>query len=159
MSINAEQVLIGGIAGGIAGDIYGAGKAKAKEASEGPMPQHSPYIEHEIMTATLGNIEHLLREAQDKACPPKFEVFQSVSSEANAGRINREGYKHVSLLTSAAFTVSCRIPILDVIVNFAMTAGWNALDLPDHTTIWSQDGTARNVMLYKGDDSLDIAGV
>lgn len=151
--------MIGGaVAGAVAGDVYQKAKDTAANAAGQSTINHGT-IEDTMLVHMVSEILKIIHEARETACPPKFEPIIIHGNETQPITLDREGYKHVSLLTAAAFTVDCRISGVDFMVKFAMNVGWNALDLPSRTVLWNDAGTDITVMLYKGDDSLDIPGV
>lgn len=159
MAINPMQIAAGAVVGGMAGEAYQHAKDKAAEVAGQPQIEHGP-VELGLMLEVMSNIEKLLHEAKAQACPPLMVPFLFPNANTyigNGRRLDRRGYKHVSLLTSAAFTAIVRTPVGNI--SFNLSTGWNAFDMPDGVEVWAQGANDVKVELYYGDDSLDIPGV
>lgn len=163
MAINPAQVAAGAVIGGVASDLYDKSKDKAAEVAGTDHPEHGP-IELEMLVTMVADIRRDVQESLARQCKPKFETVWLTYSTTGLTplRLHREDYDHVSLFTVQAFTVDC---VTNVGVGkFAMSVGWNPLDMPDDTDIMvdgappgSENGL--RVILYKGNKSLDIEGV
>lgn len=154
--MDVVSLAAGALIGGVADDVYDKVKDKAGEVTKGELPEHGP-IELHMLVDLVAGIEKVIREARLENCAPKYRKV--VLSQSAPFELKRNGYRHVSLLTTTAFTANCMTEIGTVA--FSMTAGWNAFDLPESTMVTINTGgpTIQSVILYHGDDSLDIAGV
>lgn len=150
----------GAIIGSVATEAFEKVRDKATEQVQGKAPQHDG-IESEILVHLVSNIEKIIREAKESNCPPDMRTIQlqNITLNGMGTQIKRRGYKHVSLLCAAAVNLSVVTAIGTIA--FAMTVGWNPFDLPDGVTVYIASGGAnyQNVIVYWGDDMLDMSGV
>lgn len=160
MAMDYGAIAAGAIAGGIATEAWEKVEQEAKARLQGQTPEHGP-VEMQMLVEIAANIEKSIKEAKKELCPPAFRTV--ILGNAASGiqyTLKRGGYAHVSLLAAASVTLTIRTAIGTI--NFNMNAGWNAFDFPDGVDILiSGTGAAQQqtVILYFGDQSLDIAGV
>lgn len=152
--MDPTSLAAGAAAGAVIGDIYEKAKDQAKGIAGVDMPDHGP-IELHMLVDLLADIHKIIKEAAATTTPSMYKTVQI--SNTVAYEFNRNGYKHVSILASAAFTVTAYTVIGPV--NFALGIGWNAFDIPDKTVLYLQSVGTVNVVFRWGEDSLDIPGV
>lgn len=158
MGIDPVQLIAGGIAGAMVNDAYEKTKEKGKEVAQGgELPDHGP-IEMQMIVDILSRLEMDWREAKNNNCPPLFRVVRINGTGFTPYEIKRGGYKHMSILSSAAFTLSVQTEIGEI--DFAINNGWNAFDMPNNALVNIKTGTApSSFIIFYGDDALDIPGV
>ena len=158
--VNLPTVAAGAAIGAVVSDAYDKAKDRAAGAAGTPTVDHGP-VELHMLVDMVSRIEEAIHAARAAVCPPEFKV-ELIPGNGGAVvvdglRYERRGYKHVSLLAAATFTLVVQSPIGPI--NFTMNAGWNACDFPDHVTLWNTSANPIKVVLYRGDDTIDITGV
>lgn len=159
--MNPGQIIAGGVIGAAAAEAYHEGKEKATSALRGGgLPEHGP-IEMHMMVDILSKIEKWILEAKNNIAEPVFVVKQLTANtvpENNWYQIKKGLWKHISILVGAAITVAVITDIGEI--DFSLTVGWNAFDMPPGSIVAIKTGTApANVIFYYGEDALDIPGV
>lgn len=159
--MDAGQIIAGGVIGAAAAEAYHEGKERATNAIRGGgVPEHGP-IEMHMMVDILSKIEKYILEAKDKVAEPVFAPKQLVANtfpESNWYQIKKGLWKHISILVAAAITVAVITDIGEI--DFSLTVGWNAFDMPPGSLVAIKTGTApAMVIFYYGEDALDIPGV
>lgn len=158
MTIDPLSVGAGAVLGAVAADAYE--DVKEKVSVEGGVDHH--LMQLRMIAESISLIEKYVREANLRnvlqidervvALPPNGAAFLPA-----AYTLQRRGFKHVSVLAKSAISISVGTAI--GLVTFALVAGWNALDLPDHADIWAVSVTPVNVIIHWGDEALSIPGV
>lgn len=152
--MDPTSIAVGAAAGAAIGDVYEKVKDTAKGATGNDIPEHGP-IELHMLVDLVADIHKAIKEVRDSKSPPTMKTV--ILSVANPYELKRNGYNHVSILCSSAFTVNVETVIGNI--SFALNTGWNAFDLPDNTMVSLPTGNALQVVIRWGEDSLDIAGV
>lgn len=156
--MDAAALAGGAVIGAVASDVYEKSKHALNPLDAGI--QHDG-VETQQILVLLSELHRLYKRALDQTCDAQFVTIPLfLAGNATPFRLERMRYKHISLLTTTAFTIDCLVPAIGI-VKFSMVPGWNALDLPDQTDLWIDAGgpATLSVVLYKGEDSLDIEGV
>lgn len=162
MGIDPLSVGAGALVGAVAADAYGDLKEKAHEMADSEQGVDHHLMQLRMIAESISMIEKYIREANlhnilqsDErvvTLPPNGAAFLP------AGYVlHRRGFKHVSALAAAAISVQVQTAI--GLVTFALTSGWNALDLPDQAELRVVGAASVNIIIHWGDEALSIPGV
>lgn len=162
MTIDPLSIGAGAAIGAVAADAYEDAKDKVSLATGGEGATDHHLMQLRMIAESISLIEKYIREANLRnvlqidervvSLPPNGAAFLPTPYT-----LHRRGFKHVSVLAKGATSIQVNTAI--GAVTFALSTGWNALDLPDQADLWVVGAAAVNVIIHWGDEALSIPGV